>query len=156
MEYDPAARAPRFERFIDEIMVLDQERIRFLQKICGYTLTGDTRFECVIFYFGPTTRNGKGTMCETPLLVLGDYGITARPELIMQNHFANSSSPSEEVACTRGARAIMISGISKGEQLNASMVKTLSGGDSVNARFLHENSFDFRPHPSFNSCFTFD
>ncbi|MFP7707474.1 phage/plasmid primase, P4 family [Trueperella sp. LYQ141] len=145
VDYDPAARAPRFERFIDEIMVLDQERIRFLQKICGYALTGDTRFECIIFYFGPTTRNGKGTLCETLLLVLGDYGMTARPELIMQKHFANSSSPSEEVARTRGARAIMISEIPKGEQLNASLVKTLSGGDSVNARFLHENSFDFRP-----------
>lgn len=28
---------------------------------------------------------------------------------------------------------------------NASLVKSLTGGDTINARFLNENSFDFKP-----------
>lgn len=38
-----------------------------------------------------------------------------------------------------------ISEPSKGLLLNAAQVKNLTGNDTINARFLHENSFDFRP-----------
>ena len=51
-----------------------------MQKSLGYGLTGDTRYECMFFYYGATTRNGKGTLMESTLHVMGDYGLTVRPE----------------------------------------------------------------------------
>ncbi len=60
--------------YIDEIMSGDTDRAKFLQKILGYGLTGDTRHECMTILYGVTTRNGKGTLCESVLKVLGDYG----------------------------------------------------------------------------------
>ena len=53
-----------------------------MQKSLGYGLTGDTRYGCMFFYYGATTRNGKGTLTESTLHVMGDYGLTVRPETI--------------------------------------------------------------------------
>ena len=66
-----------------------------MQKSLGYGLTGDTRYECMFFYYGATTRNGKGTLMESTLHVMGDYGLTVRPETIAAKPSANSQNPTE-------------------------------------------------------------
>ena len=92
--YDPAAYSERFNTYIDEIMSGDIDRAKFLQKILGYGLTGDTRHECMTILYGVTTRNGKGTLCESILKVLGDYGCASRPETIAMKSYTNGSQPS--------------------------------------------------------------
>lgn len=143
--YDPTARSDRFDTYIDEIMSGDQERAKFLQKIMGYGLTGDTRHECMTILYGATTRNGKGTLCESVLKVLGDYGCTARIESIAVRSFANGSQPNEDIARLAGIRFVNISEPGKGIVMDAAKVKTMTGNDTLNARYLHENSFDFQP-----------
>jgi len=44
-----------------------------------------------------------------------------------------------------GIRLANISEPGRGLLLNAAQVKTMTGNDTLNARFLHENSFDFQP-----------
>lgn len=92
VEYDPDAKSERFDRFIDEVMSADREKGLFLQKALGYGITGDIRYECMFFFYGETTRNGKGTLMESVLKVLGDYGRTVRPETIAQKHSVNSQA----------------------------------------------------------------
>lgn len=99
----------------------------------------------MFFYFGETTRNGKGTLMETVLITLGDYGATVRPETIATKYNSNSQNPSEDIARLAGIRFANISEPGRGLLLNAAQVKTMTGSDTLNARFLHENSFDFRP-----------
>ena len=77
--FDSNAHSDRWDNFILEIMSGDIEKAKFLQKIFGYGLTGDTRHECMTILYGASTRNGKGTLCESVLKVLGSYGCTARP-----------------------------------------------------------------------------
>lgn len=143
--FDSNAHSDRWDNFILEIMSGDIEKAKFLQKIFGYGLTGDTRHECMTILYGASTRNGKGTLCESVLKVLGSYGCTARPETIAQKSNTNSSQPSEDIARLAGARFVNISEPGKGLVLNAAQVKSMTGNDTLNARFLHENSFDFRP-----------
>lgn len=143
--YNPDAHSDRWDNFILEIMSGDIEKAKFLQKIFGYGLTGDTRHECMTILYGASTRNGKGTLCESVLKVLGSYGCTARPETIAQKSNTNSSQPSEDIARLAGVRFVNISEPGKGLVLNAAQVKSMTGNDTLNARFLHENSFDFRP-----------
>ncbi len=145
VKYDPKAVSPRFERFIDEIMSGDKEKAKFLQKALGYAVSGDTRFECMFFLYGETTRNGKGTLMESILRVLGDYGKAVRPETIALKQYSNSQAPSEDIARLVGVRFANISEPSRGLLLNAAQVKSMTGNDTLNARFLHENSFDFAP-----------
>ena len=145
VNYDPKAVSTKFEQFIDEIMSGDREKAKFLQKSLGYAVSGDTRFECMFFLYGETTRNGKGTLMESILHVLGDYGKAVRPETIALKQYTNSQAPSEDVARLVGVRFANISEPSRGLMLNAAQVKSMTGNDTLNARFLHENSFDFSP-----------
>lgn len=143
--YDPTAHSKRFSTYIDEIMSGDAERAKFLQKILGYGLTGDTRHECMTILYGATTRNGKGTLCESVLKVLGEYGCTSRAETIAMKNYTNGSQPSEDVARLAGVRFVNISEPTKGMVLDAAKIKAMTGNDTLNARYLHENSFDFQP-----------
>lgn len=145
VKYDPTARCERFEGFVNEITSGDADKARFLQKALGYGISGDTRYECLFVLYGATTRNGKGTMCESVLRVLGSYGCTARPETISLKNNTNSANPSEDIARLAGVRFANISEPSRGLVLNAAQVKSMTGNDTINARFLHENSFDFAP-----------
>ena len=145
VEYNPEAKSLRFERFIDEIMSNDYEKAKFLQKALGYGICGDTRHECLFFLYGELTRNGKGTLMESCLSVVGDYGKAVRPETIAQKQFSNSQAPSEDIARLAGIRFANISEPSKGLVLNAAQVKSMTGNDTLNARYLNENSFDFKP-----------
>lgn len=142
--YRPEVRCERFEAFIDEIMSGDKEKAAFLQKAFGYGISGDTRYECLFIIYGATTRNGKGTLCESVLGVMGSYACTTRPETIGVKQ-VNSQNASEDVARLVGIRFANISEPGKGLMLNAALVKTMTGNDTINARFLHENSFDFKP-----------
>jgi putative DNA primase/helicase len=145
VNYDPSAKCDRWIAFIDEVMCGDKEKADFFQKSLGYALTGDTRYESMFILFGATTRNGKGTSMETFLNICGDYGRTSRPETIGMKMNSTGSGPSEDVARLAGARFVNISEPDKKLILSAALLKSLTGNDTINARFLHENSFDFRP-----------
>ena len=82
---------------------------------------------------------------ESVLKVLGDYGKAVRPETIAQKHTVNSQAPSEDIARLAGIRFANISEPNRGLVLNAAQVKNMTGNDTLNARFLNENSFDFEP-----------
>lgn len=145
VEYNPDASCERFERFMAEITNGDQEKAKFLQKVLGYGLSGDTRFECMFIFYGATTRNGKGTLCESVLKVIGHYGCTSQAETIGIKPNKSSQMPSEDVARLAGVRFVNISEPDRSLRLDAALVKTMTGNDTMNARFLHENSFDFKP-----------
>ena len=145
--YDPDATCPRWEQFISEVMCNDADLALYLQKALGYALTGDTSLECLFILYGATSRNGKGTTMETFLKIMGDYGKTSNPEMLSTKFGnTNASGPSEEIARLAGDRFVIISEPEKKITFNAALVKRMTGNDTLNARFLHENSFDFRPN----------
>lgn len=145
--YDPNATCPRWEQFISEVMCNDADLALYLQKALGYALTGDTSLECLFILYGATSRNGKGTTMETFLKIMGDYGKTSNPEMLSTKFGnTNASEPSEEIARLAGVRFVNISEPEKKITFNAALVKRMTGNDTLNARFLHENSFDFKPN----------
>ena len=119
----------------------DNDKATFLQRALGYALSGDTRYECCFFIYGQSTRNGKGTLMESVLGVLGDYGKAVNPETIAVKKFHNGSSPSDDVARLAGLRLANISEPGCGMTINSALLKTLTGNDTITARFLYENSF---------------
>ena len=111
----------------------------------GYALSGETRYECLFILFGATTRNGKGTLCESVLKVMGDYGRSVKAETIAQKQNQSGNNASEDVARLAGVRFANISEPDQRLVLNAAQVKSMTGNDSILARFLYENSFEFYP-----------
>mgnify|MGYP005802518841 FL=1 len=145
--YDPEAVCPRWLSFMDEVMQGDTSRSRYLQKALGYSLSGDTRMECMFILYGATSRNGKGTTMESVLRILGEYGKNADPSLLSTKFGVQSSGgPSEEIARLAGSRFVNISEPEKKITLDAALTKRLTGNDTITARYLHENSFEFRPN----------
>lgn len=147
--YDPNARCDRWERHIREIMLDNQDKIEYLQKALGYSLTGLTIYELFFILYGPTSRNGKGVTMESYMRLMGDYGCSTRPESVTQKQSANGSAPSEDIARLAGKRFANISEPDKHMVLSAALVKTLTGNDKITARYLNENSFEFYPQAKF-------
>ena len=142
--YNPNATSPRWTRFLEEIFQGDKELENFFQRACGYALSGDTRFECFFILFGMTTRNGKGTAMEVLLKTFGDYAKAASPSSFAQKHRYNGSAPNEDIARLAGARLVSASEPDKKMTLHASLLKTITGNDTLVARYLHENSFEYK------------
>ena len=143
--YDPEATCPRWDQFVDEVMQGKAAVGRYLQKAVGYSLTGDTSLECLFIMYGPTTRNGKTTTIETILRLMGEYGRSAKPDMLASNFRGPSNgAPSEDVARLAGARFVGISEMEQKLTINASLTKQLTGNNRITARFLHENSFEFQ------------
>ena len=145
VDYDPDATCPRWISFMEEVFEGDKDRIRYLQKAVGYAMSGDTRLECMFILYGPTSRNGKGTTMDTVLRILGEYGRTAKPEMLSKKGFADSSGPSEDVARLNGARMVNVSEPEKSMVIDASLTKQMTGNNTLTARYLRENSFEFKP-----------
>ena len=144
INYDPDATCPRWNQFIDEVMVGRKNVGRYLQKAIGYSLSGDTSLECLFIMFGPTTRNGKTTTIETILRVMGEYGRSAKPDMLATNYFrGQSNGSSDDVARLAGARFVGISEMEQKLTINASLTKQLTGNGSITARFLYEGYFEF-------------
>lgn len=143
--YDPTATAPRWLQFIDEITGGDKETARYIQKAAGYALTGDTMHECLFILFGATSRNGKSTLLETIAAMMGDYAATANPETFTKKDRQNDNSPSEDIARLAGVRFVTVSEPPRGMELNAALVKSLTGRDTIKARRLYESSFEYVP-----------
>ena len=143
--YNPAATCTLWEKTVNEIMQGDTAKIKYLQKMSGRFLTGDTSEEEFYIFFGATTRNGKSTITEILLYLLGDYATTISPESLAIKANKDSRTASPDIAKLAGTRLVVASEPPRRMLFDSSLVKTLTGRDIVSARFLHENEFQFKP-----------
>ena len=145
VEYDPEARAERWIRFLDEVLQGNKEKIRFLQKYAGLSLTGDTSEETMTILYGATTRNGKSTYVETLLYLLGDYALTIRPETLANKKGRDGNHASSDIARLKGARLVSASEPPKGMLFDAAQLKAMTGRDTITARRLYQDEIEFTP-----------
>lgn len=141
IEYRPDADCPIWTAFLLRAMGGNQSLIEYLQRAVGYTLTGLTVEQIMIFVYG-LGANGKSVFLEALQRLTGEYGVNTRTETIMQRR---ESGIPNDIARLAGARYVAVNEVSDGQRLNESLVKDLTGGDTVTARFLHREFFDFRP-----------
>lgn len=145
VEYRPNAKCEAWLKFLDDVMQGDSEKIRFLQKIAGLSLTGNTQEETMFILHGSTTRNGKSTFVETLIYLLGDYALTMQPESLAAKHNSDSRQANGDIARLDGCRLCNASEPPKRMLFNTALLKSLLGRDSITARHLHEREFSFIP-----------
>ena len=118
------------------------ELIGYLQRICGYALVGLVRDNILPIAHGDG-NNGKSTILETLLAVFGpDYSWKCSPDLLMaKNHDVHPTV----VADLFHKRLVIAIETAQGRSLNESLVKDLTGGDSIWARRMREDGWDFAP-----------
>ncbi len=138
----PAGRCPRWERFLAEIFAGDLELVEYVQRFVGYCLTGDTREQtlAVLHGFG---CNGKSTLLTVLKRLLGDYAMTAPFDTFMRAR--SDHGPGNELARLRGSRLVTASESGEGKRLDEATVKEITGGDTIAARFLYGEHFEYTP-----------
>ena len=144
-KYDPKATCPTWLKFLDVVTNHDADLIDFLQTAVGYTLTGSTSEQCLFFNYG-TGQNGKGVFSETVKRLLGDYGQTAPESLFTKDKQGGATN---DIARLAGCRMAVASELDEGAAFAESRIKALTGGDTITARFLHQEFFDFAPTHKF-------
>jgi len=141
VECDPAASCPQWLRFLHRIFAGDVKLIGFLQRAVGYSLTAKTGEQCLFICHG-TGANGKSTLLETILHMLGDYALMTPSETLL---LKRTDGIPNDVARLRGARYVSAIETEEGRRLAESRIKSLTGGDTISARFMRGEWFDFEP-----------
>jgi putative DNA primase/helicase len=141
--YDEQATCSMWEAFLKRIMEGDADMIRYIQKALGYALTGDTR-EQVFFILHGTGANGKSTLTTVVAKAAGDYSQHTPTKTLLVSRNSDSGI-NNDVARLRGARLVTAAEAECNGVMAEALVKQLTGGDKVTARFLHGEFFDFVP-----------
>jgi putative DNA primase/helicase len=140
--YKPGARSELWDKFLRDTTGGDQEYAAFLQRAVGYSLTGHTFEEVLFFGYGPTAT-GKSSMIEALKGVFGEYAVTADFETFLKRR--GDAGIRNDVARLAGARFVVSVEVDDGKHLAEGLIKLLTGGDVVVARYLFKESFEFRP-----------
>ncbi len=143
LSYDAEATCPRWELFLSEVFDGDDELVRFVKRAVGYSLTGDTR-EHALFVCHGTGRNGKSTLLETLKHVAGGFAVTAPFDT--STRARGDRGVRNDLARLHRARLVAAFEAGEGRRLDEATVKTLTGGDTIAARFLYGEFFEFTPH----------
>lgn len=143
VEYSENADCPRWTAFLDDIFGGDKDLIRYVQKAVGYSLTGATSEQCAFFLYG-TGRNGKSTFLDIIRDIFGDYAANIQPETIMVRS-NQSTAINSDIARLKGARLVTSVEPNEGVRINEGLLKQLTGDDTVTARKLYGDEFEFKP-----------
>ena len=138
--YDPDAVCPSWLKFLEEI-IPDESVRNFAQKVMGYCLTYETSAQYIFIALG-SGANGKSVFLETIKEILGKQAGALPPEALM---IGKGEKHRSESAALRGKTMALVPELPRSAKLNASLVKSLTGGDSITERDLYQASFEHKP-----------
>lgn len=139
--FDPTADCPRFRACLSRWLADDAESITFLQRAIGYTLTGRTDEQVLLFLFGHGA-NGKTVLLELLARLFGDYGMKADFATFLAGH---KNGPRNDLAALVGARYVAAAETDEGQRWDEATLKAVTGGDTITARKLYADLFSYRP-----------
>ena len=139
--FDPDAKCPNFERFMLSVTGGDADLALYLQKYIGYSLSGSTEDQSWMLLYG-TGSNGKSTLLDVLRLLLGEYACTVPSATLLAK---KTDGANNDIAMLRGMRMVNAAESEAGRYLAEGLIKQLTGGDQISARFLHKEFFAFVP-----------
>jgi len=137
--YDPDAEAPEFAAFLRRVQP-DEAMRGFLARLFGNALEGVVTEHVLPVFYG-VGANGKTTLVETLAYVLGDYARPVDPGLLLARGEVHPTG----LAALFGLRLALTHETDEGRRLSEATVKRLTGGDTITARRMHEDFWDFAP-----------
>jgi phage/plasmid-associated DNA primase len=148
---DPQIRA-ELEKFESEILDIftedddgnlevDESKKMFMRNSIASHLYGCNKQEQVILMIG-SGRNGKCVLIVLFTGAFGDYSYCPSSGII-QKSLNNPSAPNPEVRKLKGIRGMIVSEPREDIGIDISKIKTISGNDELQGRFLNENPIEF-------------
>ena len=139
--FDPFTAAPTWLQFLNSTFSGDADLIQFVQRAVGYSLTGDVREQVLLICHG-VGSNGKSVFLNVLQKLLGTLAFQAAPDLLMADK--QRRHPTEQ-ADLFGKRLVVCQETGEGRRFNETLVKQLTGGDTITARRMHEDFWQFKP-----------
>jgi putative DNA primase/helicase len=142
---DLNADCPLWKKFLLRVMDGDPEMVDYLQRVCGYCLTGITS-EHVVFFGWGTGANGKSTFANvlTSILGIGPSGYAAIAPISTFTASHTDQHPTD-LAMLRGARLVIAQETEENRIWAISKIKMMTGGDPIAARFMRQDFFSYLP-----------
>ncbi|MBY7111398.1 DNA primase [Bacillus sp. 17RED48] len=141
VSFDENAKCPTWLAFLDQIFLGDKDLVEYMQRLIGYSLTGDISEQIMMFLVGGGS-NGKSTFINTIKDLIGEYGKQAKSDTFIKK---KDTGANNDIARLVGARFVSAIESEEGEKLSESFVKQITGGEPVLARFLRQEYFEFIP-----------
>lgn len=142
--FNPDAQCPRWERFIQEIFAGHTDLADYMHRVIGYSATGATTEQVFWILYG-SGSNGKSTFIETLHRVLGPHMWT----MPFPSSSWSDSMGEYQKASLMGRRFVTSSEVKRRGELNEELVKSLTGGDMINARHPYGRPIEFTPEAKF-------
>jgi putative DNA primase/helicase len=145
VDADKNADCPLWKKFLLRIMGNDQDMVNYLQRVCGYCLTGFTDEHAMFFGWG-TGRNGKSVFASvlTGIMGLGPSGYAAIAPISTFLASNNEQHPTD-LAMLQGVRLVIAQETEQGRSWATSKLKMMTGGDPITARFMRQDFFTYVP-----------
>ena len=137
----PGTTAPIWTKFLARVTGGDREMQSYLRRVAGYCLTGLVNEHAMFFIYG-TGGNGKSVFINTLVGIWHDYATTIGSEMLM---VSNSDRHPTEIARLRGTRLAVADEIEIGRTWAESKIKSMTGGDRLQGRFMRQDFFEFEP-----------
>jgi putative DNA primase/helicase len=137
----PGGECPRYDQFMVEVTGGNVEMQRYINRVDGLSLTGDTSEQVFFFHHGEG-QNGKGTKQRVVAGILNDYYQSAAFETFTANDHPRHET---ELAMLRGARVVLVSETEDGKSWAEAKIKQVTGDDPISARFMRQDFFTYRP-----------
>jgi putative DNA primase/helicase len=135
------ASTPVFDKFLGEVCAGDASMAGFLLRFAGYALTGSTREQIFLDLYGGG-KNGKTTLLELLLYVLGNYATTIPEDVVVDG--GSPTKIENSITVLQNKRLAILADCNRGA-LNDGMIKKITGGDTLRARQLYRESYEFTP-----------
>lgn len=142
-DYVPGATAPTWLRFLADVTSEDADLTDYLQRACGYTLSGYVTAEKLFFMLG-TGANGKSVFANLLRRILGTYSVVVPSAFLMLSQ-RDGGSATPELAMVAGARLVLANEVEAGASLSGQMVKVAVSTEAITARALYAAPVTFLP-----------
>jgi len=140
--YDPKAECRLFQKCVAMWTNCSDPLARYLQTVAGYSITGVTHEDKLFIGYG-SGDNGKTTFTNSIRYAMGTYAAQTPTETLMARK-GDANIPND-LARLKGTRLVTAMESEQGRYLAESLIKQLTGGDPIAARFLHAEWFEFVP-----------
>ena len=140
VEYDPAAEAPVFQKFMNSVMGGNVQLINYLQKSFGYSFTGETKEQCYFILYG-TGSNGKTTLMNALKGILGEFAADVDFKCLTNSN----GRAREDLVKTVGIRLLTSSEVDPNKTTDETVINRITGNETFTVKKLYNNPFDFTP-----------
>jgi len=139
--YDPEAKCELWLKSLERILPIPRVR-RHFQRLAGASMVGRILPERILPLLHGDGGNGKNTVWEALVYVLGDYASLGDPNLL--RHHENGTAHPTNVMDLRGKRFVVINETEEGVRMNVTLMKSLTGDNYLKARFMKKDFEQFR------------